>query len=471
MAGISLLACADLCVLFVLVFSAKAIRVSFLPLFFHSMPAFVFRPWNYHWIIPVWLAVLAYNGAYTKRFTFWDEVKSLWKTTFIVSVAVFSLFFIAKEGDRFSRAFLLVICFLSLISFPLTRALVKKALYRSGLLKRKLLILGSGEAARSALQAVRREKNLGYDVTGFIGEAAGTNAGRIDGLKVHGFMDKADRYIRRCCINDVMIAAPDLDKDRLANIISKVQHKAENTLFMPDMAAVAVLGAEFRYFGSQEGMVIEIKNNLRRPHNYVLKKLFDLTVGFALAAIFLVPVMVIFLMVKATSAGPAIFRQLRIGKNVQAFWCYKFRTMYVDAEARLEKLLAADPAARQEWQTYRKLRNDPRVTSLGKFLRATSLDELPQIFNMLKGEMSFIGPRPVTRDEIDIYYKESSRLCFSVLPGITGLWQVSGRNEMDYESRVKLDLWYVRNWNMWLDMIILLKTVRVVLSREGSRDF
>ncbi len=472
-----MLVVSDLFILGTIVFFSVAIRIGLLPRIFHSTPPFEFQPSKYGWIFPLWLIVLAYNGAYTKRFTLWDEVRTLWKTTFIISVAAVTLLFIGKEGASISRALLFSGCFLSLFFFPLMRLAMKRLIYWMGFFKRKLLILGSGDAALWAFRAVQKEKNLGYDVAGFIGDGSGGdgetghNGERIEGIKVHGFLDKAQRYIDRCSIHDVMIAVPDLNKDRLANIINRVQRKAENTLFMSDMSAVAVMGAELRYFGGQEGIVIEIKNNLRRLHNYILKKLFDYTIGLALSAILLLPILVIALIVKATSSGPAIFKQRRISKNGRAFWCYKFRTMYEDAEKRLENLFENDPSARQEWQTYRKLKNDPRVTGLGRFLRATSLDELPQIFNMLKGEMSFVGPRPVTQEEIDIYYKENATLCFSVLPGITGLWQVSGRNEMDYENRVKLDLWYVRNWNMWLDIVILLKTVRVVLSGEGSRDF
>ena len=118
--------------------------------------------------------------------------------------------------------------------------------------------------------------------------------------------------------------------------------------------------------------------------------------------------------------------------------------------------------------TQRKLRDDPRITGIGKFLRKTSLDELPQIVNVLKGDMSFVGPRPVTEDEINVYYKEAADLCYSVLPGITGLWQVSGRNNTAYDYRIALDLWYVKNWQMWLDIVILFKTVRIVLRREGA---
>ncbi len=463
--GVFLLVCADLFILLAVVSSSVAVRVYLLPVIFHSMPVFKFEPGKYYWLFPVWLAVLAYNGAYTKRFTFWDEVRALWKADFIVFVAVFAFLFIGKQGVQFSRAFLLSVCLLSLLFFPLLRPALKRVIYRLGFLRRKLLILGSGEAALKAMRAVRMEKNLGYDVAGFIGAGGG---GLIEGFKVHGFMDKADRYIERCGIQDVMIAAPDLERERLANIINRVQHRAENTLYMPDVAAVAVLGAEFRHFGNQEGLVIEIKNNLRKPQDYILKKVFDFTLGLALTAVFLAPIPVISLILKATSRGPVIFRQRRIGKGGRIFWCYKFRTMHKDAEDRLREILKADPEARRQWETYWKLKDDPRVTAVGSFLRKSSLDELPQLMNVLKGQMSIVGPRPYLENERD-HLLEFEETILRVPPGITGFWQISGRSAKTFGERLALDLWYVRNWNVWLDIVILFKTVRVVWTGEGAR--
>ena len=134
----------------------------------------------------------------------------------------------------------------------------------------------------------------------------------------------------------------------------------------------------------------------------------------------------------------------------------------------IHSFLENNPGAKTEWDHYWKLKNDPRVTKIGASLGKTSLDELPQLFNVFKGDMSLVGPRPVTKKEIDEYYKESAKLCFGVPPGITGLWQVSGRSNTNYNYRIALDSWYVRNWNLWLDVVILLKTIRVVVKSEGA---
>ncbi|WP_246514069.1 sugar transferase [Neoroseomonas soli] len=166
--------------------------------------------------------------------------------------------------------------------------------------------------------------------------------------------------------------------------------------------------------------------------------------------------------------GPTFYAHPRVGRGGRIFGCLKFRSMVVDSQARLEALLAADPTARAEWETTRKLKDDPRITRVGRFLRATSLDELPQLINVLKGEMSIVGPRPVTQSELDCYYGVAAAHYLTVRPGITGPWQVSGRSETSYDQRVALDVAYVSQPSLLTDIRILLKTPVAVLSRRGA---
>ena len=177
--------------------------------------------------------------------------------------------------------------------------------------------------------------------------------------------------------------------------------------------------------------------------------------------------LVVALLVRA-DGGPAFYAHPRVGRGGRVFGCLKFRSMVIDSEARLEALLAADPAARAEWEETRKLKQDPRVTRIGRLLRATSLDELPQLINVLKGEMSIVGPRPVTQAELDRYYGVAAAHYLSVRPGITGLWQVSGRSETSYDHRVALDVAYVSQPSLLADIRILLRTPVAVLSRRGA---
>jgi Undecaprenyl-phosphate galactose phosphotransferase WbaP len=199
----------------------------------------------------------------------------------------------------------------------------------------------------------------------------------------------------------------------------------------------------------------------------IAKRALDV-IGAGLGLVLLSPFFLVVALLVRADGGPAFFAHQRVGRGGKLFGCLKFRSMVIDSQARLEALLASDPAARAEWEATRKLKNDPRITRIGRFLRSTSLDELPQLINVLRGEMSLVGPRPVQEAEIDRYYGASAAHYMAVRPGITGLWQVSGRSETSYESRVALDVSYVSRPSMLADLSILLRTPVAVLSRRGA---
>ena len=199
----------------------------------------------------------------------------------------------------------------------------------------------------------------------------------------------------------------------------------------------------------------------------IAKRALDI-VGAGVGLVLLAPFFLIVALMVRADGGPAFFAHQRVGRGGKLFGCLKFRSMVIDSQARLEALLANDPAARAEWEATRKLKNDPRITRIGRFLRSTSLDELPQLINVLRGEMSLVGPRPVQEAEIDRYYGASAAHYMAVRPGITGLWQVSGRSETSYESRVALDVSYVSRPSLLADISILLRTPVAVLSRRGA---
>lgn len=206
----------------------------------------------------------------------------------------------------------------------------------------------------------------------------------------------------------------------------------------------------------------------RRSASSVLKRSLDILLA-GIALVFLLPLMLpIAFLIRRHDGGPALFVQERIGLHGKLFRCYKFRTMVMDAQEQLEKLLAADPAAREEWERDRKLVNDPRITRLGAFLRKSSLDELPQLLNILRGEMSLVGPRPIVRGEIAKYGADFS-FYTAVRPGLTGLWQVSGRSDTTYDERVALDVRYVREWSFPGDVWIIVKTIPAILASRGAR--
>jgi len=204
------------------------------------------------------------------------------------------------------------------------------------------------------------------------------------------------------------------------------------------------------------------------PRGARAKRAFDVTAALAMLIFALPAMFFIAVILFSTDRGPIVFAHERVGRNGRRFRCLKFRSMVVNSQEALRKHLEASPQARAEWEANQKLTNDPRVTPIGRFLRATSLDELPQLINVIRGDMSLVGPRPIVEDEVVRYADEIAHYA-AVRPGITGLWQVSGRSDVDYEQRVQLDSRYVREWSFAGDIVILVKTVKVVLLRTGSR--
>lgn len=200
----------------------------------------------------------------------------------------------------------------------------------------------------------------------------------------------------------------------------------------------------------------------------IVKRGIDLAAGIVLLLLLAPLMLLIAALIRAGDGGPAIFKQARIGRSGKSFRCWKFRTMAINADDALQQLLASDPAAAQEWAESQKLTHDPRITPVGAFLRRSSLDELPQLFNIIAGEMSFVGPRPIVAAERERYGEAFSH-CFSVPPGLTGLWQISGRSDCSYATRVSLDSQYASEWHLMLDAKILVKTVPAVLMQRGSR--
>ncbi|MBA4374167.1 MAG: undecaprenyl-phosphate galactose phosphotransferase WbaP [Thermodesulfovibrio sp.] len=461
-----LLFCLDVILIFGIFQLAVLIRLQVLPLFFSGLPqGRVLDAW---WIISVWIFFFFYEGLYTMRASFWDEIQAICKVSLLSTAGVFVIVSIGKLSDDVSRMVVLLMGMLSFLLLPPAHMLAKKMLRQLGFLKRRVLILGAGKTGELILRALRHEPNFGYEVVGFVDDDPLKCGKKIEGIKVHRGIDKALSYINRADIEDIFIAMPGAGKERLQGLINHLQHKVERILFVPDIFGIAVLGTNLQYFSTEEAFALEMKNNLSNQVNMLTKWGFDRIVSLVVIPLLMLPMAAIALLIRLDSRGPVIFSQERVGGKGRRFRCYKFRTMYEDADSILASLLAANPELRDHWNQYWKLEDDPRITRIGRFLRITSLDELPQIFNVLKGEMSLVGPRPVTQEEIDMHYKDMAGLCFSVPPGITGLWQVSGRNTLSYAYRVGLDAWYVRNWNLWLDLVIILKTIRIVIKREGA---
>ncbi len=266
-------------------------------------------------------------------------------------------------------------------------------------------------------------------------------------------------------IRHAVISVPNITAIHFMQMIDRYTEMVPHILVLSDTQALPTLWGASRSGGRISG--IEVRNGLLMITLGFFKRFIDLLFAVCVFTIGLPIFLAIMLAIKLTSPGPIFFGHTRIGRRGRLFKAWKFRTMRPNSDHLLQEYLAKNPEAQAEWQRDQKLRHDPRVTSIGRLLRKTSLDELPQMWNVLKGEMSLIGSRPIVADEIH-RYGEFFRLYMTVKPGVTGLWQVSGRNDIGYDDRVQLDAFYVRHWSPWLDVYILAKTALALMDRGGA---
>jgi len=397
--------------------------------FSHLLSLYLYSPLIY----VTTLAALAYEGVYTKRYDFWHETRQVLKGLLLSFVLVMAFLAMGKSIDSYSRAAIVFIYLAMAFIIPLFKLMVKKALFRVGLWQRTAAVHGDDPF-------VSRE---------------------IFGNHYLGYVRSEDP-------KTVFVNSEGTDAARLHRIIDDEMRKVEEVVFIPLINEYDLTQSTIYQLSNTRTNLIVYSNRLKSRYREFVHVTFNYLLALALLPILIPIIGIIAVLIKRESPGPVFFAHARVGKHGKTIPTFKFRSMYQDAQERLEKLLAEDEEIRREWEKNFKLKNDPRVTKIGAFLRKTSLDELPQIFNVLRGEMNFVGPRPVIQEELDKYYKDEARYYYMVKPGITGLWQVSGRSDTDYDFRVATDKWYVTNWSLWLDIVILFKTVKAVLKREGA---
>jgi undecaprenyl-phosphate galactose phosphotransferase len=461
----------DLFAFYTTLFVAWVLRSEVLSSLVTDLPAFEQFSYPYFfslwWIPALFIFFIFYEGLYERNTPFWDEARLMVKAVTLATLTVMAIVTLGKMQDRISRLVLLGLWTASVFTFPLIRLWGKRLLYRTGIWRERALILGAGNAGRLVMEGLGREAHMGYEVIGFLDDDNEKWGKTIGGKKVFGRIRHFPKFIRDLRIVTIIIAMPSLSPERLSALTAAVQSHATNTMVIPDLRGIALLNTGLLHLFYEEIFLMNIRNNLKSAPNRIVKRLFDIAVGTLAMPLLLPLIGIIGLVIRLETPGPAIYAHDRIGKGGRTFRCYKFRTMQKDAEERLMEILDTNHEIRSEWEKTWKLKDDPRITNIGRFLRKTSLDELPQIFNVLKGEMSFVGPRPYLLRERGVLEEQLPIIC-STKPGITGLWQVSGRSDTGNAYRLKLDAWYVMNWSLWFDIAILFKTVRVVAKREGA---
>jgi exopolysaccharide biosynthesis polyprenyl glycosylphosphotransferase len=346
---------------------------------------------------------------------------------------------------------------------------IKQIFWRRGIGVTRVLVVGDGAAARDVMRDLLVHQHLGRQLWGCLtpdmrqtNDAIIVDAGRPQIVPVRGTVDDLDDVMLAESIRQVIIALPGTMVEATQRVVQVCERRHVDFRLAPELYGIAAhqVAVDTTYHRP----VLVIHELTQRSRRRVVKRLVDI----ALSLLVMMPVgllltLVIAILIKLDSPGPIFFRQKRMTLDGSMFWVYKFRSMYVDAEARRAALQASNEAQGPIF----KMRDDPRITRVGKWLRRTSMDELPQVFNILMGEMSWVGPRPPLPAEVDMYEPWQKRRLGSTT-GLTGLWQVSGRSLLSFEDMVKLDLYYVENWSLWLDFKIICMTVPAVLSARGA---
>lgn len=400
---------------------------------------------------------------YAYRKPFWFELKEILRT--IVIFAIIDLAIVAFSKWHLSRYIWAFTWASVLILMPLGRHLAKKALQKLHLWDKPCVIVGCGENAKEAYHALTSERNLGFNIHHFFATGPNHPNSLFD---IPVINDESQLWKKIDPKHTQFFIALEFDEEKQREYWLKTLavHSCRAVSVIPTTRGIPLNSTNMSFIFSHEVMILQVNNNLSKFSARFLKRCFDLF-GSLLLLTLSSPLLIGLGLLTMRDGGSPIYGHERIGKNGIKFRCLKFRSMVLNSEEILSQLLQSDPRAREEWQKDFKLKDDPRITKLGRFIRKTSLDELPQLWNVVRGEMSLVGPRPVIQEEL-LRYGEDVDYYLMAKPGMTGLWQVSGRNDVDYETRVYFDSWYVKNWSLWNDIAILFKTINVVANRNGA---
>ena len=396
----------------------------------------------------------------------WRLMQNVFYACSYAVVLICMLMYFAKVGEVVSRLFVALTWFLSFVFILLLRYNLKKFLYRVNFFRTPVLFVGAGITAELVIDAFARNQGFGYSVIGFIDDHPVSDRLAAEYSVLGGFAD-IESVIRQTGVPYVIITAPGLNPLDQVDLVNRIQPLVKSVAFVPDFMGAPVNTMDVETLFDERIIFLKVRNNLAQKQNRLLKRLFDIVCCLAGLTIVLPLCVVIGVLIKLDSPGSVFYTHRRIGQNGREFSCCKFRSMYSNSEEILQNYLSLNDEAKKEWEKFAKLKDDPRVTRIGAFLRHYSLDELPQVFNVIKGDMSLVGPRPYLPREKESMGKYRDIITVTV-PGITGLWQTSGRNELSFKERLRMDAWYVRNWSVWMDVIFLLKTFSVVVRGKGA---
>lgn len=417
--------------------------------------------------VAAWVGLRAMLGLYPGYGLDWVEQLRRHTYSVFATLSITAIFALAFQfGDLLSRL-LLVEGFLGLLLLaPLSQYFTKQYMRKIGAWGKPVVIISSGEAGARVNDLIEERWELGYRPIASFGYRLTLAEESIeDPSLTNTTLSGIAKLAKSQAVDTVIFAMPHTRREHVATLVDWASTRFRHVMVIPNLSGITNSAVVARDLAGTFG--VEIKHNLLSPWARRAKRLLDLS-GAVLGGLLISPILLAILtLIKIDSPGPAFYGHQRLGARSKHFRCWKFRTMRRDAEKLLDEYLQNNPHLRAEWESNHKLRDDPRVTRIGRFLRKTSLDELPQLWNVLKGEMSLVGPRPIVDGEVS-KYGEVYKLYERIRPGMSGFWQVSGRSDTSYAERVRMDSYYVRNWSIWLDLVILARTVKSVVLGRGA---
>lgn len=413
---------------------------------------------------------------YSNRRPYWDELKDIVQGVVASFVLDAALAYLSKNA--FSRIWLISLWSSLLVVMPLMRWLVKTLLSRSSLLDQPYIIVGDGREVQETIAALESEPLVGFKPVAIIFPFS---INLQDGLAEQEYLDANKRSIPTYYLTEdvevflshlesikVVFVLGDRDTEESQRMRKKMALVRDNIYLVPAISGLPLYGMETYNFFSHEVLLLRANNNLKRRAPRLMKRLFDIAASSLIMLLSSPLFLYVAYRIRKESHGTAFFTQQRVGYNGESFEIYKFRSMVENADELLNSWQTKNPELWQEYVNSNfKLADDPRITPIGRWIRRASIDELPQLINVIKGQMSLVGPRPLLSRELEAY-GDSIEIYGNVRPGITGLWQISGRSNTSFEKRVAMDRWYIRNWSLWHDIVILFRTVCVVLKNEGA---
>ena len=394
-----------------------------------------------------------------------EELKKLTQSISVIFLALAAGLFLAKQSTLFSRAIFLMAWVGALVAVPVFRSILRRMAHRWRWWGHPAVIFGAGITGHAVAKALAQSHRLGLKPIVFLDDDPLKIGTLVHEVAVDGPLEKAKKVAEEHPDAVAILAMPGVSPERVLKVLEEFASEFRRVIIIPDLFGMSSLWISAFDLGGIIGL--ELHQKLLDKRRQLVKRTMEVGLIIIFLPILIPLTILLALLVSLDSPGSVFYGHDRIGMGGKEIRIWKFRTMVKDADAALEECLAKDPGLRSEWDENHKLVCDPRITRVGRILRNTSLDELPQLWNVLRGDLSLVGPRPIVWAEVD-KYQAGFALYKKVKPGLTGLWQVSGRSDTSYAERVRLDAYYVRNWSVWFDIYILVKTPGEVFRCRGA---